>query len=464
MQNNIVWHSALVSPAQRQAALGQKGAVLWFTGLSGSGKSTIAARVERALVEAGRAAYLLDGDNVRHGLNGDLGFSPADREENIRRIAETAALFADAGLIVLVSAISPFRAMRQRARACVEKRAPFCEIYVRASVEACAARDPKGLYARAMRGEIPEFTGVSSPYEPPEHPDLTLDTETMSVEECAAAALSEAERLSIPYDALLRTAVNASMEAGRAIMEVYARDFGVSYKADASPLTEADTAADGIIAAALRRDFPRCALLSEERTDDLARLNNPFCFIVDPLDGTKEFVKKNGEFTVNIALAHRGRSVMGVVYAPALDEIYFAAEGLGAFYCPHASEREDVIVRAERIRVSDRRENLVMMVSRSHMDDETRALIDANAGLVAETRPAGSSLKGCLIARGAADLYYRNGPTMEWDTAAMQCVVEQAGGVFRQGDGSPMTYNRTDSLNRKGFYIINAAQNQLRRP
>ena len=464
MEKNIVWHSALTTRAQRQAALRQRGAVLWFTGLSGSGKSTVTARVERALVEGGRAAYLLDGDNVRHGLNKDLGFSPADRDENIRRLAETAALFADAGVIVLVSAISPLRAMRARARACVEKRAPFCEIYVKASVEACAARDPKGLYAKALRGEIQEFTGVSAPYEPPEAPDLTLDTEVMSVEACAEAAFRKAEALSIPSDALLRTAVSASLEAGRAIMAVYSRDFGVSYKADSSPLTEADTAADGIIAQALRRDFPEYALLSEERADDRARLENPFCFIVDPLDGTKEFVKKNGEFTVNIALSYRGKSVMGAVYAPALDELYFAAEGKGAFYCPRASEAEDPVARAERIRVSERRENLILMVSRSHMDEETQSLIAANADRIADTRPSGSSLKGCLIARGAADVYYRTGPTMEWDTAAMQCVVEQAGGVFRQGDGSPMTYNRADSLNKKGFYIINAAQNQLRRP
>ena len=464
MEKNIVWHSALVSGADRQAALKQRGAVLWFTGLSGSGKSTVATRVEKALIRQGRPAYLLDGDNVRHGLNGDLGFSPEDREENIRRIAEVAALFADAGMIVLVSAISPLRSLRRRARACVEKRAPFCEIYVKASVEACAARDPKGLYARAMRGEIADFTGVSAPYEPPEAPDLTLDTEAMTADECAEAALREAERLSIPYDALLRAAVGASLEAGRAIMAVYARDFSVTYKADASPLTEADTAADGIIAAALQRDFPEYALLSEERADDPARLGNPFCFIVDPLDGTKEFVKKNGEFTVNIALAHRGKSVMGVVYAPALDELYFAAQGMGAFYCPAASTREDPIAGAAPVGVSDRRDNLVMMLSRSHMDDDTRALIEANRDRIADTRPAGSSLKGCLIARGEADLYYRNGPTMEWDTAAVQCVAEEAGAIFRQGDGTVMTYNREDTLNRKGFYIINAAQNQLRRP
>ena len=463
MNRDIVWHAGRVTPARRQAVLGQRGAVLWFTGLSGAGKSTIAARVEAELNARGRAAYLLDGDNVRHGLNADLGFSEADRGENIRRLAETAALFADAGLIVLVSAISPLRAMRRGARERVEKRAPFAEIYVKASVETCAARDPKGLYARALRGEIPDFTGVSAPYEEPERPDLTLDTQRSDAAACTQAALDVAERLSIPYDALLRTAVDASLEAGRAVMAVYARDFDVEYKADSSPLTEADRASDAVIAAALSRSFPDYALLSEERADDPARLGNPFCFIVDPLDGTKEFVKKNGEFTVNIALSYRGRSVMGVVYAPALDELYFAAEGCGAFFCAGASRAEDAIAAARPIRVSGRREGLVMMVSRSHMDDATRALLALNADRIAATLPSGSSLKGCLVARGEADLYYRTGPTMEWDTAAMQCVAEQAGAIFRQGDDTPMTYNRTDSRNSRGFYIVNSAQNLLRR-
>jgi bifunctional enzyme CysN/CysC len=168
---NVVWHEAAVGRGDRASA----GATVWFTGLSGSGKSTVAVEVERALVASGRAAYLLDGDNVRHGLNADLGFSAADRTENIRRIGEVARLFADAGVVALVPVISPYRADRHRARSIHEAAGlPFVEVYVDTPLEVCEARDPKGLYARARAGEIRGFTGIDDPYEAPEHPDLRL--------------------------------------------------------------------------------------------------------------------------------------------------------------------------------------------------------------------------------------------------------------------------------------------------
>jgi bifunctional enzyme CysN/CysC len=168
---NVVWHVGSVARADRPS----QGATLWFTGLPGSGKSTVAAEVERALVTAGRAAYLLDGDNVRHGLNADLGFSPADRTENIRRIGEVARLFADAGVVALVPVISPYRADRARARAIHEDLGlPFVEVFVDTPLAVCEARDPKGLYAKARAGEITGFTGVDDPYEAPERPDLRL--------------------------------------------------------------------------------------------------------------------------------------------------------------------------------------------------------------------------------------------------------------------------------------------------
>lgn len=181
-QRNIVWQAGKTSHADRCRVLGQNGLVAWFTGLSGSGKSTIAVEVEYELNRLGRAVYLLDGDNVRHGLNADLGFSQSDRDENIRRIAEVAALFKDAGLIVLVCFISPFRRMREFAR---EKAGVngFLEIYVRAALATCAARDPKSLYKRAMSGEISDFTGISSPYEEPVAPELVLDTDCLTVEQ-----------------------------------------------------------------------------------------------------------------------------------------------------------------------------------------------------------------------------------------------------------------------------------------
>ncbi len=172
---NIVWHEASVDRAARADKRGHRSAILWFTGLSGSGKSTLANAVNAALFERGLGTYVLDGDNVRHGLCKDLGFSDADREENIRRIGEVAKLFLDAGVIVLTAFVSPFRADRDNARDLVEA-GDFFEIFCAADLDVCESRDPKGLYAKARSGAIKEFTGISSPYEAPDTPELKIDT------------------------------------------------------------------------------------------------------------------------------------------------------------------------------------------------------------------------------------------------------------------------------------------------
>ena len=199
---NITEESSLVRPAQRQAVLGQKPATLWLTGLSGSGKSTIAKELERRLVEDGKAAFVLDGDNIRHGLNRDLGFTADDRTENIRRISEVAKLFNDAGIIVITAFISPYRDDRLRARDIVGTER-FFEIHVVAPVEVCESRDPKGLYKRARAGEIPRFTGVSAPYEEPEQPELSIETDKQDVNACVDSILSMLTRADIlpPPDA-----------------------------------------------------------------------------------------------------------------------------------------------------------------------------------------------------------------------------------------------------------------------
>ena len=172
---NIAWHEASVGRAERSKQRGHNSAILWFTGLSGSGKSTLANAVNAALFERGLATYVLDGDNIRHGLCNDLGFSDADREENIRRIGEVAKLFLDAGVIVLTAFVSPFQADRDKARALVSE-GDFFEIHCAADLDVCESRDPKGLYAKARAGQIKEFTGISSPYEAPEKPELKVDT------------------------------------------------------------------------------------------------------------------------------------------------------------------------------------------------------------------------------------------------------------------------------------------------
>ncbi len=181
-----------ITDEERWQSNGHRGGVLWFTGLSGSGKSTLAFALERRLFDLGYQVFVLDGDNVRHGLNSDLGFSPEDREENIRRIGEVAALFATGGLIVVTAFISPYRRDRQQARdACTEG---FHEVFLSTDISVCEQRDPKGLYKKARAGEIPDFTGISAPYEPPEDPELALDTGELSVERSLDALVTYVER------------------------------------------------------------------------------------------------------------------------------------------------------------------------------------------------------------------------------------------------------------------------------
>lgn len=198
-KENIVWHAHKVSKPDRSLQKRQKACVLWFTGLSASGKSTIAGVVEKMLFELDHHTYLLDGDNVRHGLNKDLGFNDADRVENIRRIGELSKLFADAGLLVLSAFISPFRSDRQMVRDLMAE-GEFVEIYMNTPLAVCESRDPKGLYQKARRGEIKNFTGIDSAYEPPEHPEIVLNTAECSVEECAQQVIDYLRAQHIIHD------------------------------------------------------------------------------------------------------------------------------------------------------------------------------------------------------------------------------------------------------------------------
>ena len=190
---NVIWQKNKVSYEDRCRVLGQQGKVVWFTGLSGSGKSTIAVELEKMLNEAGKAVYLLDGDNIRCGINSDLGFSDEDRVENIRRIAEVAKLMNDAGLIVITAFISPYRHDRENAKQIIGDG--FREVYVSTSIEECEKRDVKGLYKAAREGKIAQFTGITSPYEIPEHADVVVDTAEMDVETCVNHILEQLKSL-----------------------------------------------------------------------------------------------------------------------------------------------------------------------------------------------------------------------------------------------------------------------------
>lgn len=248
-----------------------------------------------------------------------------------------------------------------------------------------------------------------------------------------------------------------AVDAGIAIMEVYqkADELEVEYKEGNMPLTMADKASNEIIVSNLRKRYPEFAILSEEEKDNKERLKDEYCFVIDPLDGTKEFIKRNGQFTVNIALAHKQRSILGVIYVPVTEELYYALKEEGSYL----KEKDGSITR---LKVSDETElsKLRFVMSSSHGCKEMEALIEKYH--ITNFVKMGSSLKGCLIAKGDAEVYYRHNPTMEWDTAAMQCIVEEAGAVFRQMDDTEMIYNRENSLNDKGFYIVNHIRNRIR--
>lgn len=190
MSTNLTWHEAAIQKEERQQKNGYEGKIVWFTGLSASGKSTIANAFSRRLFDLNRQVYVLDGDNIRQGLNSDLGFGDEARKENIRRIGEVAKLFIDSGQYVLTAFISPFREDRQTVRDLVSE-GEFIEVYVKCSIEACEERDPKGLYKKARKKEIPSFTGISSPYEEPLNPEIVLNSEKYSVEECVEQLLKE---------------------------------------------------------------------------------------------------------------------------------------------------------------------------------------------------------------------------------------------------------------------------------
>ena len=252
---------------------------------------------------------------------------------------------------------------------------------------------------------------------------------------------------------LLSIAIAAAVDAGRAILDIYSSDFAVEHKEDSSPLTVADRRAHEIISARLAAQDARFPLLSEEGR------NIPFeerkqwsaFWLVDPLDGTKEFIKRNGEFTVNIALVREDRPVLGVILVPVKDTLYYAAKGLGAWRLDNASADHARPDRAERLPVpGDAQRPFTVVASRSHLSPETEAFLrelGARHGRM-ETLSAGSSLKFCLIAEGRADIYPRFGPTMEWDTAAGHAIVAEAGGtVVRSTDRAEMRYNKEDLHN-----------------
>lgn len=256
------------------------------------------------------------------------------------------------------------------------------------------------------------------------------------------------------WEEQLDCALKAGISVIKPIMDIYNRGFDVEIKEDNSPVTEADKLADKLIREYLHKRYPTYAFLTEESEDDKSRLENDYVWIIDPVDGTKDFVAKDGGFTVNIGLAYKHEVVVGVVIAPATGDIYFASKGNGAFH----QIGNDI----KRIHVNDKTENLTVLCSVFHLNEKEEALIEKWKDRITTKRKVGSALKACQISEGLAEISYRmSAGTKEWDTAASQCVVEEAGGLFVKPDGTPIKYNREDVYNREGYVIVNRKENIL---
>lgn len=240
--------------------------------------------------------------------------------------------------------------------------------------------------------------------------------------------------------------------AGKKVMEIYQKDFNIDYKEDRSPVTVADIKANDIIIKHLKEKFPYYAILSEESADDESRLTNDYCFIIDPIDGTKEFINKTGEFTINIALAYKQEIVLGVIYVPVLEELYYAEKGKGAY-----KVKEQTITK---LTVSNRKEKLRVAESRSHKTKELKQLYEENKNKIDKHYEVGSTLKGCYLASGILDAFYKFGlGTKEWDIAAMDIIVREAGGVFKDLNHQNFKYNKRDVYNKNGYFAINSIDN-----
>ena len=256
------------------------------------------------------------------------------------------------------------------------------------------------------------------------------------------------------WEEQLELAKSLATKAGKIIMEYYHSSFEVDIKSDDSPVTDADRASNDVIITALREKYPEYAILSEENDDDFARLDNDYVWIIDPLDGTADFVSHSSGFAVNIALAYKHEVVVGVVYVPVTEDLYFASKGHGSFHSHHGV--------TERIHVSDKTEDLTCLTSIHFFMPSEQEAINRHSDKIKQYYPAGASIKACLIAEGKAEISYRySSNTKEWDTAAPQLILEEAGGYLLKPDGTPLTYNRKDVHNTEGYLLINRKENFL---
>ncbi len=259
------------------------------------------------------------------------------------------------------------------------------------------------------------------------------------------------------FERELEVALQAVNSVRELILEIYnSNDLGVEIKSDNSPVTRADKAADKKIREVLSTAFPLYSLLTEESVDDKNRLKNDYVWIVDPIDGTKDFVAKNDQFTVNIGLSYKHKAVLGVILVPVTGEIYYAVEGEGSFYL------EDKNADPVKLHCNNKIKDVTTLVSNFHSNQTEMDMIKKHSDIIKHQRKLGATLKGCIIAKGEAEMSYRfSSNTKEWDTCAMQIIVEEAGGYLLKFDGTPIRYNREDVYNHDGYIICNRKENFL---
>jgi len=259
------------------------------------------------------------------------------------------------------------------------------------------------------------------------------------------------------YELELKTALEAVNSVRKLILDIYySNDMEVEIKEDNSPVTKADKASDQKIREILSSAFPTYSFLTEESVDDKTRLNNDYVWIVDPVDGTKEFVDKNDEFCVNIGLSYKHKAVLGVVLIPVTGEIFYGVEGLGSFYMKNQDSKP------VQIHCNNKTKDITILVSKYHTNEQEDAMINRHRDVIKNICSVGATIKGCKIAKGEAEMSYRySSNTKEWDTCAMQVIVEQAGGFVLKFDGEPIYYNREDVYNREGYVVCNTKENFL---
>ncbi len=434
------------------------GKTIWFTGLSGSGKTTISGLLQKRLKKEGFFSVLLDGDSVRLGLNNDLGYTIASRKENIRRVAEIAKIINNNEIIVICAFISPTNEIRGLAKKIIGSSG-FYQIFIDTPYELCKKRDVKGLYEKALKGDITNFTGISSKFERPDDADLIVKTDLHSPGvsvEYIYQQISFLLNKSVDIDLIRKadTAIKAAINAGVKVLDIYnANTFEVKYKNNRSMFTDADITSHKIILKLLEKS--NIPVLSEEgkNIDFSIRKKWNIFWLVDPIDGTKEFVNRNGDFTINIALIHNNLPVLGIIYAPVASELFVGVKGLGAYKIKTIDTNisiSDIQREGQKLPLNIKNKEFGIVGSRSFMNKGTRAFIEdlkidhPNAKIFVR----GSSLKICMVAEGIADIYPRLGQTMEWDTAAGHALLKAAGkNIYKFNDHIELTYNKKDLSN-----------------